>query len=198
MEWSAQQTRLSDSAQQFKIWQDDMFLSHGDVHHLWQTNPAFASFYSSTILESGFESLCWETPPVTLSNLSEDHEFVVVESPMLMASHPDPSPFQEHFFGLQKKVVSFPNLGRNGIMIVPVPPTEGAQYGHLASFLANAPSEEIAALWRVTSEEIQANLDEKPKWLSTAGLGVSWLHIRIDTRPKYYRHNAYRESSQPR
>ncbi|MGI9175867.1 MAG: DUF6940 family protein [Rhodothermales bacterium] len=23
-------------------------------------------------------------------------------------------------------------------------------------------------------------------WLSTAGGGVSWLHVRLDSRPKYY------------
>ena len=30
---------------------------------------------------SGFESLCWETPAITASNLGADHEFAVVESP---------------------------------------------------------------------------------------------------------------------
>ncbi|MGB1216866.1 MAG: DUF6940 family protein [Saprospiraceae bacterium] len=30
-------------------------------------------------------------------------------------------------------------------------------------------------------------------WLSTAGLGVYWLHIRMDNRPKYYKHKAYKE-----
>ncbi len=28
-------------------------------------------------------------------------------------------------------------------------------------------------------------------WVSTSGDGVSWLHLRIDTRPKYYQHAAY-------
>jgi len=31
-----------------------------------------------------------------------------------------------------------------------------------------------------------------PTWLSTAGGGVAWLHVRLDTRPKYYRYNPYR------
>jgi hypothetical protein len=25
----------------------------------------------------------------------------------------------------------------------------------------------------------------KPVWLSTAGAGVPWLHVRLDDRPKY-------------
>jgi hypothetical protein len=32
----------------------------------------------------------------------------------------------------------------------------------------------------------------KPVWLSTAGGGVAWLHVRLDDRPKYYAHAPYR------
>ena len=31
-----------------------------------------------------------------------------------------------------------------------------------------------------------------PVWLSTAGGGVDWLHMRLDERPKYYRHLPWR------
>lgn len=31
-----------------------------------------------------------------------------------------------------------------------------------------------------------------PIWLSTSGLGVYWLHVRLDTRPKYYNHDEYK------
>ncbi len=192
MNWSSQSVNLGVGVQQFRIRQDGRYLSHEKVHQLWATSPAFADFYSSTILDSGFESLCWETPPVTLSNLSTDHEFVVIESPLLQSRVADPSPFHEHFRSSRRKVISFPNLGRNGIMITPVPPQGGANYNHLVNFLRTAPHEDTAELWRVTSEALKANLETKPRWLSTAGLGVSWLHVRIDTRPKYYRHDAYR------
>ena len=40
---------------------------------------------------------------------------------------------------------------------------------------------------------LQAALSEKPLWLSTAGGGVAWLHLRIDSRPKYYSHRPYRD-----
>jgi hypothetical protein len=35
----------------------------------------------------------------------------------------------------------------------------------------------------------------KPVWLSTAGAGVSWLHVRLDDRPKYYGYRPYQEAS---
>jgi len=33
----------------------------------------------------------------------------------------------------------------------------------------------------------------KTFWVSTSGLGVAWLHVRVDSKPKYYSHEAYRE-----
>ena len=36
---------------------------------------------------------------------------------------------------------------------------------------------------------------DAPAWVSTSGLGVSWLHIRIDTRPKYYSYAPFRAFS---
>ena len=34
----------------------------------------------------------------------------------------------------------------------------------------------------------------KPVWLSTAGAGVAWVHVRLDDRPKYYGYDAYRRA----
>jgi hypothetical protein len=35
-------------------------------------------------------------------------------------------------------------------------------------------------------------MGEDRVWLSTAGAGVPWLHVRLDDAPKYYGHAAYR------
>ena len=42
---------------------------------------------------------------------------------------------------------------------------------------------------------MQRRLSAKPVWLSTAGAGVSWLHVRLDDRPKYYGYAPYREAA---
>jgi len=39
---------------------------------------------------------------------------------------------------------------------------------------------------------MQKRINAKRVWLSTAGMGVSWLHVRLDDRPKYYGHRPYR------
>lgn len=41
-------------------------------------------------------------------------------------------------------------------------------------------------------EESLLNANGSPRWLSTSGLGVSYLHVRIDSRPKYYSFDEYR------
>jgi hypothetical protein len=36
------------------------------------------------------------------------------------------------------------------------------------------------------SIKVELSLSETPLRASTSGAGVAWLHIRFDTRPKYY------------
>jgi len=42
------------------------------------------------------------------------------------------------------------------------------------------------------AREALARLSDRPLWISTAGMGVNWLHVRLDSRPKYYRHAPYK------
>lgn len=134
----------------------------------------------------------WETPPVTESTLTRPVEFVVLDSPGL-ARRPDPKAFAEHFDAASEDgVVVFPNLGRDAIMVVPCPLTSTSAYGHLAAFVCEAPEKQQQALWRSVGEAMSQRVGSKPVWLSTAGGGVSWLHVRLDDRPKYYGHGPYR------
>jgi hypothetical protein len=46
------------------------------------------------------------------------------------------------------------------------------------------------------AETMTEQLDLKePLWLSTAGQGVFWLHVRLDRYPKYYNHAPYRHAA---
>jgi hypothetical protein len=39
---------------------------------------------------------------------------------------------------------------------------------------------------------MEKRLSASPVWLSTSGLGVYWLHVRLDTHPKYYQYQPYK------
>ena len=134
----------------------------------------------------------WETPPVTTGTAHRPFEFVLLDSPGL-ASQTDPNAFAEHFIGGSvPEVLSFPNLGGDAILVVPRPLASASAYGHLAAFVRHAPEPQKDALWQAVGEAMAKRLGTSPVWLSTAGAGVSWLHVRLDDTPKYYGFAPYR------
>jgi len=122
---------------------------------------------------------------------NEDFEFVLVNSAALPRISANPQPFQEHF-QFKESIITFPNLGHDAQLVVPSPISPIENYPHFATFLRNAPAHQKNHLWKITSQEYQKKLNAQPQWLSTSGLGVYWLHLRIDTRPKYYQYRPYK------
>ena len=131
-------------------------------------------------------------PPVA-GTLSRPFEFVVLDSPGL-TRRPEPEAFAEHFAGAGADVVVFANLGGDAVMVVPCPVAEPSAYGQLAAFVRHTPEAQRQAFWQAVGESMERRLGAKPVWLSTAGAGVSWLHVRLDDRPKYYGFGPYRQS----
>ncbi len=72
------------------------------------------------------------------------------------------------------------------------PQTKRICYGHLAAFIRNAPDSQKDALWRVIGATMQQHVSDYPLWLNTAGGGIAWLHVRLDSRPKYYGFRPYK------
>ena len=176
----------------FRVFMNDTLLSHREVHQLWQEDPKFSQFYSQALAEAGHSGFCWETPPVTNLTLDKAHEFVVIKSDSHARISEDWTPFTEHFRA-GELAVAFLNLGKNGTMIAPNPDSsfDGSS---IASFLNTASPDRIYALWSLIGLKISQQLHDRPIWLSTAGLGVSWLHVRLDSRPKYYRYKPYKST----
>ena len=102
--------------------------------------------------------------------------------------------FEDYFTDdTDQGIVSFANLSGDATLIVPSPRTDIDAYGHFAAFVRQAPSSQIDALWRVIGTTVKSMIGDAPMWLSTAGGGVAWLHIRLDTYPKYYSYSPYRQ-----
>ncbi len=171
----------------------DQPLSFGQVLDLWQNNKAFRGFFTDLLLSAPFDAYCWENRPVTSQTLGQTFEFALVAEPALANLQADPSPFNTHFASHPaEEVLTFSNLGGDAMLVVPAPKAAMEAYAHLAQFLKYAPREQVDAFWRVTGATMVGRVSAKPIWSSTAGLGVSWLHLRLDSRPKYYRHEPYR------
>ena len=78
--------------------------------------------------------------------------------------------------------------------MVPSPINLEDEYIELAHFLAEASEEQVHALWWVLGQRILERLSDRFLWVSIAGGGVAWLHVRLDSFPKYYRYRAYAQS----
>jgi len=153
---------------------------------------AFGRALTEAMKGCGFEAARFETPAVTSASLDSAFEFVLIDSPGLIRPA-DPYSFRQQFedADANASVIAFQNLGGDATMIVPRPNGDDPPYTHLLDFLNNAPDEQSEELWGLTGQAMLEQVGDAPLWLNTAGAGVPWLHLRIDQRPKYYRHRPY-------
>ena len=165
--------------------------TYAEVVQGWQNDPGFRTLFNSLLAGAPFVAFRWETPAATTATLKRPFEFVLLDSPGL-ARTPDPEAFAEHFREAEASVVTFANLGGDAIMVVPCPMAPPQAYGHLAAFVRQAPENQRESLWVAVGEAMGRRIGGKPVWLSTAGAGVSWLHVRLDDRPKYYGYGPYK------
>jgi hypothetical protein len=163
-----------------------------DVLRGWQTDAAFRTLFNALLAGAPFSAFRWETPPVTAPTATRPFEFVLLDCPGL-ERRPDPVAFAEHFGGAPEAgVLEFPNLAGDAILVVPCPRGAPSAYGHLAAFVRKAPWPQQHALWQSVGAAMARRVGARPVWLSTAGAGVAWLHVRLDDRPKYYGFGPYR------
>lgn len=171
-------------------------LSFRKLFKLLEDEIDFRQWYSQTLVDFALEAFFWEHPPFSTETFDLDAEFVLLSAPSLASIDPDPGPFASQFANQpDDDVLVFQNLGGDALLIVPRPVGRLEAYPHLAAFLRHAPEAQVQALWQATARVVRENLSATPRWLSTAGLGVSWLHLRLDTWPKYYRFAPYKAAA---
>lgn len=158
---------------------------------------ALRAALTDRILETGLPAVAWETAPVSRAKATQPMEQVLLPHPALVRALPDPRPFGEHIDSGAgtNEVRWFTNFGADAKLLVPCAPWPGADYGHLVTFLRAAPAAQRDALFRLVGQLVCEHLDasEAPLWVSTAGMAVAWVHVRLDLRPKYYRRDALRQ-----
>jgi len=185
------ETEMGGRCHRYAVLRDGEPLPYLEAIDLWQSSGPFRSFFTAVLSDSPFAAYRWETPPITSGTVTRPFEFVLVDSPGL-ARTADSAAFREHFDSDGQGIVVFENLGGDATMIVPSPRGLNAAYGHLAVFMREAPNDQIHALWKSLGEAVGPRISDRPLWLSTAGGGVAWLHVRLDSRPKYYAYSRYK------
>jgi hypothetical protein len=189
--WSAQIEAAHRGARRYRLLRDAAALSCAEVLDLWRQDAVFRDYFIGLLADAPFAAYRWETPAATRSSGAHAFEFVLLDSPEL-----EMPVDRQAFAGLfaaagEEPVIGFPSLGGDAFLIAPCPRAPAQVYGHLAAFLREGPQAQRHALWRAVGAAVQERLAERPLWLSTAGGGVAWLHVRLDSRPKYYRFLPY-------
>ena len=193
--WEARVGEVS-SGMRFQIAKGDTGLSFRELFSLLEHDPGFADWYTRILAGCAFPAFFWEHPAFSTERFDQEAEFVLIEAPSLAGLDPEPAPFESRFASEpDADVIAFPNLGGDALLIVPCPVGPLEAYPHLAAFLRHAPVSQVRSLWRQAAVAVRENLGRDRRWLSTAGLGVSWLHLRLDSSPKYYQFGPYRTAA---
>jgi len=189
--WTAKTTQENDRVTKYHLTENDKILNFREVIILMQNSLKFRHFFADILRESPYTGYFWEVKSVTKNQLDQAFEFVLVNTDAFTRLHAQRR-FFEKYFVAGESVVTFPNLSGDAQLIVPTDVIEDEHYTHLAAFVRNAPKEQVEQFWQVVGQQYEALIGDAPRWLSISGLGVYWLHVRIDTRPKYYQYQPYK------
>lgn len=190
--WKTFEIESSDRNLKFGIEEEGSLITNREFLQLLSDSNEFRIFYNQVLADSVFDAFFWENKPMTDQTLDENYECNIINTDYLAGKAADAQTFNQ-YFDPNKPVVTFSNLGNDAELIVPCPQKENSTYTHIGNFVRNAGKNQIDELWKITAIETLKAIGSKPKWLSTSGLGVFWLHIRIDAVPKYYQTDEYKK-----
>lgn len=176
----------------FRITESEKALNNRRFLELLSADNTFITWYNQQLHGCPYDAFFWEHKPLTQNNLDDKYECNLVKSDFLAGVQPDSQTFSS-YFKPASKAVSFPNLGGDAQLIAPCPVSDAKVYTHIGKFVRMAPESQLLEFWKTTAREMTSCIGKEPKWLSTSGLGVFWLHVRIDSKPKYYQTKEYKK-----
>lgn len=189
------QTLAEHKTFRYSLLDDGLPLAFEDVARLWQRSAPFRAFFTKLLSDAPFPAFYLETPGITLTTAGQPFEMILMRSIELETAKADAKTFAEHFDELSP-AVAFWSL-RQDVRLVspcPAPDVQMSAYTHLANFVRQASEDQVSTFWELVGLEYANQLGDDPVWLSTSGLGVHWLHLRIAQSPRYYQHKPYRKA----
>ena len=147
------------------------------INSLTQKTDTFTYKLIQLFLNIPYKAYFWECDIV---DMKKPFRFAIFDSKTLAERKQDNDAFKGAVI-CNKYVISFPNLSKNIDLVVPCKKSNHSDYTSLSTFSRTAPIKQQVAFWKKVGKKIK-NGD----WISTSGLGVSWLHVRISKTPTYY------------
>jgi len=158
-------------------------------------NLSFVIIIKEAILRTKFETIYFNCPPVTKADLDQVFNVAILNAPALRSVTTDVHTFADKFID-QNMVTSFENLNGDCLMVCPVPLEDQPEeiYSSLGPFIRSARIEQQIAFWGLVASDLETVISIRKVWMNTAGTGVSFLHLRLDSRPKYYEYRKFMNS----
>lgn len=86
----------------------------------------------------------------------------------------------------KKYAIASINLPGDTVLVIPKP-RSGKNFSNIYHFMNNASRVQQRELWILVAKEVKKMLKKFDNiWISSQGLGVNYLHVRICSYPKYY------------
>jgi hypothetical protein len=191
--WNAQREGIDPATEKMRIASAGRTLCFADVIAGWRDDERFRAFFIAELAATPFPAFFWEMPPVRKDTLDRDYEYVVARGASLARMGADCGAFASKLNATDASVVCFRNLGGDALLVVPRQDGEARAYAHVGAFIRSAAEEQKHALLRALALSVDRLLAESDDriWVSTSGLGVPWVHVRLDSFPKYYQHKPY-------
>ena len=149
----------------------------------------FVSIINNTI---NYNSYFLECPKMNADTLNDEFEFIIYDAKNKFenksANFDIFCPYSDNHLSFSMKSYS------GNTLIIPnyMKGTPCVNYLNISNFLKNSLDEQIVDLFYLISDNLKKEINSgKTVWLSTHGLGIPWLHIRIDYYPTYYSHKKY-------
>lgn len=177
----------------YRVLENGRQLRWSEVRARLVGSDVFRDVLTTALAEADGEAFYWECTPWR-SDADPLFQFAVLPAPALASRPADPDAFSAQFAEADTTVVAFANLGGDAVLVVPTPLGRLDLFGHLASWVRGARTDQIHAVWIELGNQVAQWRRQKrgTLWVSTSGGAVPWLHIRLDSRPKYYQHRPYR------
>ena len=161
----------------------------------WRTDAGFCDVFIAELAASPYAAFFWEMPPLQQQTVGDPFECAVIRSDALTRVRADASDFADQLSAATEGIAVFENLGGDAVLIAPSLVSGLDCYGHLAAFLREGPREQQHELFRRLAVEAEKMLQAHRRfWISTSGLGVPWVHVRLDSYPKYYQYRPYAQT----
>lgn len=171
---------------------DDEILSVRSVIELFGNKKFVLEFVSIINNMIDYEAYFLECPKMNAKTLNDGFEFIIYNAKNKFKNK---KANFDYFSFYSDDYLSMCIKSHNGnIMIIPnhMKGTPCENYLNISNFLRNSLDEQIIDLFYLLSDNIKKEINSgNTIWVSTHGLGIPWLHIRIDYFPKYYCYKKY-------